>query len=61
MKLSKIANISITETDAMDLLEQKALVDLLIKELKAEQGEQDIMSQAEVLDEGDNSNKELPR
>lgn len=35
----------------MDLLEQRALVDLLIKEIKAEQGENDIMAQPESLDE----------
>ena len=35
----------------MDLLEQKALVDLLIKEIKAEQGENDLMAQPESLHE----------
>lgn len=36
MRLSKIAHISITETDAMDLLEERELVLLLVKDLNNE-------------------------
>lgn len=35
----------------MDLLEQRALVDLLIKEIKAEQNENDLMAQPEINNE----------
>jgi uncharacterized protein YlxP (DUF503 family) len=36
LRLSKIAHISITETDAMDLLEERELVLLLVKDLNNE-------------------------
>lgn len=42
MRLSKIANISITETDNMDVLEEKELINLLIKDLAHEEGTADI-------------------
>lgn len=42
MKLSKVAHISITETDAMDLLEERELVMLLVKDLNNENDNVDL-------------------
>lgn len=42
MRLSKIAHISITETDAMDLLEERELVLLLVKDLNNENDNVDL-------------------
>ena len=50
MRLSKIANISITETDAMDLLEERELISLLIKDLKKEAEEYKNYAEVESAD-----------
>lgn len=51
MRLSKIANISLTETDAMDILEERELVLLLTKELNNEQEGMSIEALEDFKDE----------